>query len=153
MPEAAPSVVALHLCGSSRAPLSRVERVTALAGQGLEGDRHARRGGRRQVLLMEQEVLDAFGLQPGDVREQVTVRGLDLDRLTLGAHLRVGSAVLEVAGPCAPCERMNEVRPGLKEALVGRRGRFVKVMVAGSFAVGDALILEPSSDPVGGGGA
>lgn len=145
MPETPATVVALHLCSSGRAPLKAVDRVVALAEQGLEGDRHARPGSRRQVLLMESEVLEALGLEPGDVREQVTVRGLGLDRLPFGARLQVGDVVLEVAGPCAPCERMNEVRPGLKDALEGRRGRFVRVVAAGTFAVGDALQLEPPS--------
>jgi len=110
---------------------------------GLEGDRHAKPNSRRQLLLVEQEVLDEFGLAPGAIREQVTVRGLDLGRLVFGARIRVGGAVLEVAGPCHPCERMEEIRPGLKQALVGRRGRFVRVVEAGTFAVGDALEVEP----------
>jgi len=38
---------------------------------------------------------------------------------------------------------MDEIRPGLQDLLAGRRGRFVRVAVAGSFAVGDALIVEP----------
>ena len=138
-----PTVVAIHLCQASRAPLVAVDRVSAIEEQGLDGDRHARPRGRRQVLLIEQETLEQLGLAPGDVREQVTVRGIALDRLVFGARLRVGGAVLEVAGPCHPCERMDEIRPGLQDALAGRRGRFVRVVVAGSFAVGDALIVEP----------
>jgi len=138
-----PTVVALFLCRASREVLVPVERVVAIAETGLEGDRHAKRDSRRQVLLMEEEKLDQLGLKPGDVREQVTVRGLDLDALALGARVRAGSALLEVAGPCQPCERMDEIRPGLKASLVGRRGRFVRVAQAGSFSVGDALIVEP----------
>jgi MOSC domain-containing protein YiiM len=138
-----PTVVALFLCKASRAPLVAVERVEAIEETGLEGDRHAKRAGRRQVLLMEEEVLDQLDLKPGDVREQVTVRDLDLDELASGARIRVGGALLEVAGPCQPCERMDEIRPGLKDALAGRRGRFVRVVGAGSFSVGDPLIVEP----------
>jgi MOSC domain-containing protein YiiM len=137
------TVVALHLSQSHRAPLLAVERVNAVLESGLEGDRHAKPNSRRQLLLVEQEVLDEFGLAPGAIREQVTVRGLDLGRLVFGARIRVGGAVLEVAGPCHPCERMEEIRPGLKQALVGRRGRFVRVVEAGTFAVGDALEVEP----------
>jgi len=137
------TVVALHLSQSRRAPLLAVERVNAVLEAGLEGDRHAKPNSRRQLLLVEQEVLDEFGLAPGAIREQVTVRGLNLGRLVFGARIRVGGAVLEVAGPCHPCERMEEIRPGLKQALVGRRGRFVRVVEAGTFAVGDALEVEP----------
>ena len=135
-------VVALFLNKASRAPLEVVPRVLALAGQGLEGDRHAKPDARRSVLLMQQEVLDEFGLEPGDVREQVTVRGLDLMGLVFGSRLRVGDAVFEVAGPCAPCERMNELQPGLREKIDGRRGRFVHVVQQGSFAVGDPVVVE-----------
>lgn len=138
-----PTVVALFLGKASRAALVSVERVGAIEETGLEGDRHAKRNSRRQILLMEEETLDQLGLKPGDVREQVTVRDLALDQLAFGARIRVGSALLEVAGPCQPCERMEEIRAGLKESLVGRRGRFVRVVQAGSFSVGDALIVEP----------
>jgi MOSC domain-containing protein YiiM len=138
-----PKVVSLHLNIGSRKPLVAVERVNALLEQGLEGDRHLKANGRRTVLLMEQEVLDQFGLAPGAVREQVTVRGLDLGRLVFGSRLRIGTATLELAGPCAPCERMNEIRMGLRDELQGRRGRFVRIVEAGSFAVGDAIVAQP----------
>jgi MOSC domain-containing protein YiiM len=141
------TIAAIHLSKASRAPLVSVPRVNAVLEIGLEGDRHAKPKSRRQVLLVEGEVLDEFGLVPGAIREQVTVRGLDLGKLVFGARLRVGGAVLEVAGPCHPCERMDEVKPGLKQALVGRRGRFVRVVEAGSFAVGDAIQLEPPASP------
>jgi MOSC domain-containing protein YiiM len=40
---------------------------------------------------------------------------------------------------------MDELKPGLKDALAGRRGRFVRVVEAGAFAVGDTLQVEPPS--------
>jgi MOSC domain-containing protein YiiM len=135
-----PTVVALHLCTKSRAPLETVARARAVLETGLEGDRHARKDSRRQVLFIERETLDHFGLAPGDVREQVTVSGLDLTRLVFGARLQIGTATFEVAGPCAPCERMNEVRPGLREALEGRRGRFMRVVGEGVLSVGDPVL-------------
>src|SRR5262249_17744475 len=136
------TVVAIHLSQKARAPLIAVERVNALLNAGLEGDRHARPNSRRQVLVVEQDVLDESGLAPGTIPEQVTVRGLALEALVPGRRIRVGGALLEVAGPCHPCERMEEIRSGLRQALVGRRGRFVRVVGAGSFAVGDTLHVE-----------
>jgi MOSC domain-containing protein YiiM len=121
-----------------------VASVEALAGRGLEGDRHARAGSQRQVLLVEQEALDRLGLAPGTIREQVTVRGLELDALAEGDVLRLGSTRLVVAGPCDPCARMDEIRPGLRTLLEGRRGRFVSVLQGGSFAVGDPVEIEPA---------
>ena len=140
-------IVALHLSHASRAPLRNVQSADALPDRGLDGDRHARPGNRRSVLFMEQETLDAHGLTPGDVREQVTVRGLDLNGLVFGSRLKVGSAVFEVAGPCAPCQRMEELRAGLRQALEGRRGRFVRVVEAGTLSVGDAVEVQPPPAP------
>ena len=134
-------IVALHVTPASHAPLTPLERATLIEETGVEGDRRTKRGSRRQVLLVEQETLDRFGLRPGDLREQVTVRGLDLNALVFGTRLVAGDAVLEVAGPCEPCPRMNEVRDGLEQALVGRRGRFVRVVTAGTLAVGDPITV------------
>ena len=143
-----PTVVAIHFNVGSRAPLVPATSVSARPGQGLEGDR-ARRP-KRAVLLMEQEVLDHFGLAPGTVREQVTVRGILLADLPAGGRLRIGSAVLEAGVLCDPCERMNEIRPGLRAELEGRRGRFFSVVEVGDFAVGDAItILPPATAPAG----
>lgn len=137
-----PTVVAIHVTRTSRAPVVPLERAEALLEQGLAGNRHTRAGSRRQVLFIDEETLHAFDLAPGDVREQVTVRGLDVNGLVFGSRVRIGTAMFEMAGLCAPCERMNELRPGLRQALEGRRGRFARVVQAGSFAVGDPLAVE-----------
>lgn len=141
-----PTVVALHLNVDSREPLVAVPRVTAQAGQGLAEDR-ARRP-KRAILFMEQEVLEEFDLTPGAVREQVTVRGITLASLAPATRLRVGTVLLEAGGMCAPCERMNELKPGLRAALEGRRGRFFRIVEAGGFAVGDVIsVLAPDRLP------
>ncbi|MGH7740942.1 MAG: MOSC domain-containing protein [Candidatus Eiseniibacteriota bacterium] len=136
-------VVALFVSTANRVPLHARDRVQALENRGVEGDRHAKPGSKRSVLLMAQEVLDHFGLKPGDVREQVTVRGLDLHGLPSGTRLTVGDALLELQGECEPCERMDELRQGLQVELEGRRGRFARVVRAGVFSVGDPLTAEP----------
>jgi MOSC domain-containing protein YiiM len=140
-----PTIVALHLSNQSRAPLRAVQQVEALFACGLDGDRHAKPNSRRSVLLMEQEVLDDLGLHPGDVREQVTVRGIELKKLDAGVRLKVGTAVLEVAGACHPCSRMDEIRSGLRTALDGQRGMFVRVVKTGSFGVGDSITVVPTT--------
>ena len=140
-----PTVVAIHLNVGSREPLVAAPTVTAQPDRGLDGDRSRRP--KRAVLLMEQEVLDRFGLAAGAVREQVTVRGIVLADLAPASRLRVGTAVMEAGGLCAPCERMNEIQPGLRAELEGRRGRFFRVVEAGAFAVGDAITVLPPARP------
>ncbi|MFI5371030.1 MAG: MOSC domain-containing protein [Candidatus Eisenbacteria bacterium] len=137
------SVTSLFLCRSRGVPSDPIVTVTAVVDRGLDGDRHARPGNRRSVLLMEQETVDQLGIRPGDVREQVTVRGLGLMTLAPGSRLRVGGVVLLVGQPCAPCEQMEALRPGLRTELEGRRGRFTTVLQGGTFAVGDTIAVEP----------
>jgi MOSC domain-containing protein YiiM len=136
------SVVALHRSHAARAPLESLSLAQVVESAGLEGDRHSKAGNRRALLLMDHEVLEHIGLAAGAVREQITVKGLDLPKLVFGTRLSVGGAVLEVGAPCAPCERMNEIRSGLLVELEGRRGRFVRVVRGGSIAVGDEINVE-----------
>jgi MOSC domain-containing protein YiiM len=137
------AVVALHASTQNRAPLTVLERAMAVENRGIDGDRHSKPGNRRAVLFMEQEVLERFGLAPGDVREQVTVRGVKLADLVFGSRMAIGEALFEIAGPCAPCERMEELQPGLQRALDGQRGRFARVVRGGSLRIGDPITIEP----------
>lgn len=54
-----------------------VNLAQALANKGLEGDANIGKR-RRQVLLIEHETITEWGLAPGTVRENVTVRNLAL---------------------------------------------------------------------------
>lgn len=136
-------IVSLQLCTGHRQPMRFVESASLVAGYGIEGDRHATStGGReaRQVLLMDEETLVAFGLEHGAVRENITTSGLDLGALKKGQRLTAGdSVVLEITGLCTPCSRMDEVRPGLQVALEGRRGVLARVVQGGSLRTGDSI--------------
>ena len=136
-------IVSLHLCVGHREPMRRVDSVRAVTAFGIEGDRHATSEGvrtARQVLLMDEETLEGFGLSHGEVRENVTTSGLDFASLEVGQQVTLGDeAVLEITGLCAPCARMDEIRPGLKDELEGRRGLLTNVVQGGAINVGDTV--------------
>ena len=136
-------VVALHLNVEHRAPMQPVDSITAVAGGGIEGDRHATVREDRlgyQVLLIDRETLESLDLAAGDVRENVTTAGTDLVSLAGGDKLALGSEVLlQISKPCAPCSRMDEIRPGLQRALEGRRGMLASVVSGGTVRVGDEI--------------
>lgn len=135
-------IVAIHLSTASRAPMRSVSTASVIE-TGIDGDRRAAPGGTRkarQVLLMDRETLEALDLKPGEIRENVTVSGLDFTTLEAGRRVSLGGeAVIEVTGPCAPCSRMDEIRPGLKDTLRGRRGKLAFVVETGSIGVGDPV--------------
>jgi MOSC domain-containing protein YiiM len=118
-----------------------VERIAvqAIANRGFEGCVHGRPGSRRQVLLVEGEMLRELGLSPGVVRENITTEGIRLGELESGRRLRIGGAVLEVTVPCEPCDKMDAIRPGLQDELQGRRGTLCRVIENGLIRRGDAL--------------
>ena len=121
-----------------------VTAAQALANKGLEGD--ANIGKRlRQVLLIEQETIAEWGLAPGTVRENVTVRNLVLAALPEGTRLQVGSAVFEFTGDCAPCEFMAGLAAGLRAISAGRRGTLCRVVTGGTLAIGEPVALAPAS--------
>ena len=114
------------------------ERVRAIANQGLEGCAHANPP-RREVLLASKEHLDAVDVEPGAIRENVTVEGLDVHEWPVGQRVRVGEALLEITMVCDPCRRMDELRPGLRAEIDGRRGMLAHVVEGGEIALGDEV--------------
>ncbi len=139
-------ILALRLCRGPRIPMGAPGEAAARADFGLEGDRHARRGSPRQVLLVDAAVLAAEGLSPGDLRENLTVEGFPVDGLAPGTRLRCGAAVvLRVTGPCEPCSFIEGIRPGLRERLRGRRGTLAVVEEGGALRAGDSCTVSGTS--------
>ena len=152
------------------------ERITLLAGLGVEGDAHmgetVRHRSRvavdpnvpnlRQVHLIHSELhdeLDAagFDVAPGQMGENVTTRGVDLLGLPAGARLHLGAAALvELTGLRNPCTQLDGLRPGLMAAtldrddegkLVRRAGVMAIVLAGGDVAPGDAIRIELPPGP------
>ena len=134
------SIISMRLCVGSRDPMKEVKEANFITGQGIEGDRHLRSDGRRsnrQVLIMDSETLSHFDLLPGQVRENVTVAGLDFSSISAGDKVSLGGdVILEVTGDCEPCARMDELRPGLKDEIDGKRGLLAFVEKGGVVSVG-----------------
>jgi MOSC domain-containing protein YiiM len=116
------------------------ERRQAIAGQGMEGCAHANPP-RREVLFASREHLDAVGVDPGAIRENLTVDGADVQQWPVGQRLRAGGAVFEITMVCDPCHRMDELRQGLRAELDGRRGMLARVVETGEVAIGDEIEL------------
>jgi len=122
-----------------------VRSANVIEGLGLEGDKHASAASKRQVLLADKEALDAVGVLPGTIKENVTLEGVDVMQLSAGSRLRLGrSAVLEITAICEPCFRMDEIREGLQQELEGRRGMVARVVQGGIINVGDPITVEQS---------
>jgi MOSC domain-containing protein YiiM len=116
------------------------DRRRAIAGEGLEGCAHANPP-RREVLFVSKEHLDSVGVDPGDIRENLTVEGEDVQRWPIGQQVRVGEALFEITMVCDPCKRMDDLRQGLRAELDDKRGMLARVVESGEVAVGDTVEL------------
>lgn len=128
-----------------RTPVEARDTVTAIAGRGLAGDRHAH-AGNREVTLLQAEHLGVVAallgrdtLDPANLRRNVVVAGINLVAAK-GRRLRIGAAVLEITGACHPCSRMEEVLgPGGYNAMRGHGGMTARVVDGGEIRIGDAV--------------
>src|SRR6185503_3603237 len=59
------------------------ERRRAIAGEGLEGCAHANPP-KREVLFVSAEHLESVGVEPGAIRENLTVEGTDVEQWPIG---------------------------------------------------------------------
>ena len=140
-------VTSLHMRTEKHGVPKPVAEVVGRAGGGLEGDVHAHRTSRA-VLVVDRATLDALGLAPGDLREEITIEGLpDVTNLPVDTELRIGGVTLRVNGPCEPCTHIGELlgvrdREEFRLSLVGRRGALCTVSaVSGPIRVGDPVEL------------
>lgn len=116
------------------------KRVLSIENQGFEGCAHGNPP-RREVLLASKGHLDAVGVDPGAIRENVTVEGADVQTWPVGQRVRVGGALLEITMVCDPCQRMDDLRAGLRAELDDRRGMLAHVVAGGEIALGDPIEL------------
>jgi MOSC domain-containing protein YiiM len=129
--------------------------VTAIEDTGLEGDHYAKKGGNRQVTLIQSEHLDVMAailkkekIDPALTRRNIVVSGVNLLAFA-DQQLQIGEAVLEMTGHCHPCSRMEEnFGEGGYNAMRGHGGITAKVVRGGKIRMGDTVRLFPSESTV-----
>jgi MOSC domain-containing protein YiiM len=125
-----------------------VARVTAVAGQGLEGNRYffdeAPAG--RAITLIAAEAVEALeaehgiSLEPAATRRNVLTRGIDVNAL-VGKRFRIGEVECAGVELCEPCLHLQSMtQPGVIDGLVHRGGLNADILEGGDIRVGDAVV-------------
>lgn len=137
------SVVALFLKPAA-GELVAVESLTAVEHKGFLGDR-CLGSKERQALLVSTESLKLLGLDPGTLREQITVDFPGLQELAPGTVVKVGSVKLEITRDCEPCGKMarylHEGSDEFRARSSRHRGMLANVLTDGVISQGDAVTV------------
>jgi MOSC domain-containing protein YiiM len=147
-PASAGTVEGIFVASEAGAPAQSLEEVAALAGRGLDGDRHVAGAGTfpsglpgSALTLIEAEVCESFApaLDPHEHRRNVVTRGIALNDL-VGHEFRIGSVRCRGMRLCEPCTVIQRyaARPVLRP-LVHRGGLRADILEDGVVRVGDVL--------------
>lgn len=147
-------IESVHVSSTHSFSKRTVPVAVLLEGVGIEGDAHAgvtvqhrsrvradpSQPNLRQVHLLHRELLEDLAgrghrVEPGQLGENVTTRGIDLLALPVGTRLHLGSAELVVTGLRNPCEQINQFQPGLLAQVLRKDGSGKVHRLAGVMAV------------------
>ena len=136
---------------SGGVPKQPVRDVTVTA-HGIDGDGHRdvdHHGGVERALCIfaleriEALVAEGHSIAPGSLGENLTVQGLDWDRVVPGGLFRIGEAVvIEITQYTTPCRNISAGFVGRNSARVSQKHRpgwsrvYARVLVAGTIRVG-----------------
>ena len=132
----------------------------AARGVNLEGDDQADRavhgGPDKAVYAYAMEDLQWWKgelgrpLEYGEMGENLTTEGVDVNGALVGEHWEIGNAVLEVTEPRVPCwrlgVRMEDKRFPRRFTQAGRPGAYLRIVVEGDVGAGDAIRVVGQPD-------
>jgi len=121
-----------------------IGRCRLIKGKGLEGDAHAGFM-HRQVSLLSLESIEkmrekGIPIEYGDFAENLTVEGIDLLLLPVGAKLMVGDGIiLRVTQIGKQCHKGCAIFQQVGDCVMPKEGIFAEVMTDGYVRVGDDI--------------
>lgn len=154
------------VCKKSEPKLPKfpVEEIHLIENHGVEGDYHAgefirhrylarkdpTRPNHRQVLITDTSIYQTlanqgFQIDHGMLGENIVMEGVNVMVLPIGSKLTINEAILEITEIREPCYQLNDMHPGLQDAVMPDRnnektwnaGMMAIVLQGGSVKPGD----------------
>lgn len=154
-PQLSGTVEAIALAHRATGNMHTVDRASAIASRGLDGDRYAAKAGTftpandtargYDLTLIEAEVLESLTLPEGrtlgfaEARRNIITRGIDLNAL-VGRRFRVGDVECLGQRLCEPCSHLESLTTkGALRGLIHRGGLRADVLSDGQISTGDLV--------------
>ena len=148
----------INISGSGGVPKLPIKEVF-VRFEGVEGDfnkfRMEKKGGdiRRAISIFSLERIvqlqeEGHPIDIGTAGENFTIEGIDWSRMEVGMIIRLGSALIRLSEPCAPCSKIggsfmeNEFSRIDQNKRKGWSRWSASVIEEGSVSVGDTVYLE-----------
>ncbi|MFN6567510.1 MAG: MGMT family protein [Dendronalium sp. ChiSLP03b] len=139
----------LHLFTKQKhsSPMREVQTLNLKLVHGIKGDINANPISPRQVLVVRHEDIVELAIQPGELRENVVITGIESKNFVPGALINFDSgAAIRLTFHCEPCKRIAHLVKSLK-VIQGRRGILGVVIKSGAIQVGSNCQIEPNRFP------
>lgn len=168
-------VVAVSLSDKHTFSKENYESIKLIKGFGVEGDAHfgstvqhlsrvaqnSDQPNLRQVHLIHSELFneleDRYNIEPGQMGENITTRGINLLELPTDTILHIGkTAVIKITGLRNPCVQIDNFKPGLMKAvldhdkegnLIRKAGIMSIVLESGEVRPGDSIHIQLPTIP------
>jgi MOSC domain-containing protein YiiM len=152
---AAGRVEAIFVTDKRGTPLRSVASAHAVAGRGLEGDRHFQPLGpegpkyqaQNELTLIEKETFEALArdlrlaVDPAEARRNILTTGVALNHL-VGREFRLGGVRLKGLELCEPCGHLEKLtNSSFRSALIHRGGLRAAILNDGEIHQGDPITL------------
>ena len=133
--------------GMPKLPVTEARVTRDGVGDDWQLNRKYHGGCDRAVCLFSTELYDwlatehGIKLLPGNVGENFTTTGIDLQSLKPGDRLRVGACLVEITKVRVPCRSLNQWDPRLMDVIQGHSGWMARVIEPAVVRPGDAIEL------------
>ncbi len=139
------SVVSINIAPASGEPMQSVDRIDAVAGKGLTGDRYFGDADSMQLTLIESETIESMEQEVGvklayaDARRNIVTKGVSLNDL-VDQEFTVGGVTVRGVRLSEPCQHLADLTDQkVLKGLAHKGGLKAEILTDGWIAVGESV--------------
>lgn len=147
MPNDHGSILHLFIKKQHGIAMKEVEALNLKIGYGIEGDINANSISPRQVLVIRYEDIVDLAIPPGELRENIVLKGIKTQNFTPGSRLIFDSgAAIRLTFHCEPCKRIAHLVNSIKN-IQYKRGILGVIINSGTIKIRDHVQIQTGYFP------